>query len=270
MPNVISAEAIEERKIAVESFVRPDELSGNGKSEAYNPFENQPDDQPIEPEAVKKAREKRQAEEAGETETVANEEEAAQTDEAAATPAAAVNPNKELVELLQRERKETEEKIQKAYERGVAEGEKRRNERDNQLGEQYAYGLEKLKFLGKSLETQARHEALEIALMVAKKIIQQEIVSNPLILIDEIKKAANSSMGRGELTIRLHPDDLARVNEKEPELADKFSAVAMISVIDDDSLELGDCIIDTDMEQINMTLDEQLKELKRALEESIE
>lgn len=174
-----------------------------------------------------------------------------------------------LTELLERERAENEDKIQQAYERGLSDGEHNREEAERRLTERYAYGLERLDLLGQTLQSVARQEALEIAIMVAKRILRVEIEAKPMLLIDEIKRAAQEVMGKKEVTIRLHPDDLAGIKLAEANLDSSFPAVAQISMAEDESLERGDCVIDTDVEQINLSLNEQLSALKKALEEEI-
>jgi len=176
---------------------------------------------------------------------------------------------KELTRMLVDERRAMDGKIQEAYERGMAEGEHRGREETRRLAAQYAFGLEKLSMLGRTLETLARHEALEIALLIARRIIQKEIELNPMLLVEEVKRAASATIGRKELTIRLHPEDLKVVRELAPDLGDHFPAVAQVNLAEDASLEGGDCVVDTDVEQINLSLTEQLAALKKALEEEV-
>ncbi len=175
----------------------------------------------------------------------------------------------ELVALLERERHEQEEKIQQAYERGVADGERHRAEFEAQLSESYHYGLKRLEMLGNSLEVLARSEALEIAILVARRILQKEIEMNPLQIIEQVKRVSSEAMGKKELTIRLNPQDLAAVRAIDPELGTHFPAVGQVSILEDHDLQPGDCLVDTEVEQINLSLDEQLAVLKKALEEEL-
>ena len=172
----------------------------------------------------------------------------------------------ELISIIRKERGEMEGRLEEAYGRGFADGERRREEFERRLSDRYAFGLEKLHLLGRTLETLARHETLEIAVLIAKRIIQREIDQNPMILVDEIKNVASDIMGRDELTIKLTPEDLKAVRELVPDLSDHFTAVARVSIKEDKSLEKGDCLIDTEVEQINLSLEDQLAALKEALE----
>ena len=162
-----------------------------------------------------------------------------------------------------------EGRVQEAFERGLSEGERLLREGQRQEAESYAYGLAKLGQLGRTLETQARHEALELALLVAKRIMQKEVEISPAFLVETIKRSASQLLGRAEMTIRLHPSDLDVVRQIAPKFADNFPAVALVTMKSDDTLERGDCLIDTDVEQINLSLNEQLAALKRALAEDL-
>ncbi len=163
-----------------------------------------------------------------------------------------------------------EARIQEAYERGLEEGVRRATEAQSELAEQYVYGLERLEMLGRTLDVLARHETLEIALLISKRILQKEITTEPMLLIELVKRVAAETMGRKELTIRLHPEDLVVIRAQAPNLSDHFPAVAEITLAEDPSLERGDCIVDTEVEQINLSLEEQLSAIKRAIEEEIQ
>jgi flagellar assembly protein FliH len=175
----------------------------------------------------------------------------------------------ELYARLRRDDAEIEAKVQQAYEKGLADGTRNQHDIEKQLAERYAYGLEKLHMLGKSVETLARHEALEVALMIAKRIMQVEIEMRPMVLVEQVKRAARELMGKKELTIHLHPADLSLIRSVAPDFSDVFPAVAQVTLMGDDDLERGDCVIDTEVEQINMTLAEQLSVIKRALQEEL-
>lgn len=162
-----------------------------------------------------------------------------------------------------------EGRVQEAFERGLSEGERLVREGQRQEAESYAYGLTKLGQLGRTLETQARHEALELALLVAKRIMQKEVEISPAYLVEIIKRTASQLLGRAEISIRLHPADLEVVRQLAPDFSDHFPAVALVTLKSDDALERGDCLIDTDVEQINLSLNEQLSALKRALSEDL-
>lgn len=170
---------------------------------------------------------------------------------------------------LEEAQRTMEGRVQEAFERGLSEGERLVREGQRQEAESYAYGLAKLGQLGRTLETQARHEALELALLVAKRIMQKEVEISPSFLVEIIKRTASQLLGRAEMTIRLHPEDLEVVRQLAPNFADNFPAVALVTMKSDDTLERGDCLIDTDVEQINLSLNEQLAALKRALAEDL-
>ena len=174
-----------------------------------------------------------------------------------------------LATLLEESGRVSEGRVQEAFERGLSEGERLASEGRRQEAESYAYGLSRLGQLGRTLETQARHEALELALLVAKRIMQKEVEISPAFLIEIIKRTASQLMGRAEISIRLHPADLDVVRALAPDFAEHFPAVALVSLKGDESLERGDCLIDTDVEQINLSLNEQLAALKRALSEEL-
>lgn len=174
-----------------------------------------------------------------------------------------------LTEQVEQARSEMEGRVQEAFERGLSEGERMTKEGQRQEAEAYAYGLTKLGHLGTTLETLARHEAMELAILIAKRIMQKEVEVSPMFLIEAIKRTGAQLLGRNEMTIRLHPADLAVVRTLAPDFSKEFPAVALVTLSADDSLERGDITIDTDVEQINLTLNEQLAALKQALDEEV-
>ncbi len=186
------------------------------------------------------------------------------------SPSAEALPDMEDLRRMLEDREEAfAARLEEAYEKGRLDGERTREDAEGLLADRFAVGLEKVDALARTLETLARHEALELALLLARRILQREIQANPLALIDEIRNSTSEIKDTRQLTIRLNEQDLEAVRALAPDFGKHFPSVANVTLATGKDLERGDCVIDTDMERINLTLNEQLDRLRRSLEEEI-
>ena len=107
---------------------------------------------------------------------------------------------------------------------------------------------------------------LDIALQIAKKIINKEIDENreyiiPMIkgLIDEINK------GENKITLKVAPKDVEILKDKITEIFSGQFFEAKISVIPDNSMQDGGVIIETSNGIIDASINTQLKIMEQAL-----
>jgi flagellar assembly protein FliH len=154
-----------------------------------------------------------------------------------------------------------------AYERGVADGWRAGREE----GEAAVRGsIQTLRGVIDALESErgdfhARlvDNLVAVALAVARHLVERELATDPGIVRDLVRRAAEFIPDRELLTIRLHPDDLAIVSAHWPSPADgaravEFSADAMLSR-GSTVLETPRYLVDGDLEAALARLYERLK-----------
>lgn len=106
---------------------------------------------------------------------------------------------------------------------------------------------------------------LEIAVQIAKKIINTEIKQDKNALISLIKTALGDTFKlENRITVKVMPQDVATVRENLPEALSADSIEASIKVIPDENIQSGGAIIITDNGIIDATIDTGLSILELA------
>ncbi len=155
--------------------------------------------------------------------------------------------------------------VQEAYEKGLEEG-KRLAERG--LGNVFKALREAVEEIA-GLRAQVLHEAeedlLTLAIMVARKVIHQEIATDRLILAKVVAAAVNSVSERDEVVIRLNPEDQRLVSAHRQLYLNGLSDDRMLELKADDTVSAGGCIVDPIMGEIDARTETQLNEIFRCL-----
>ncbi len=118
-----------------------------------------------------------------------------------------------------------------------------------------------LKLQGERLAEQARSDALELGIIIARRILEQELTANFDAIFPLIKSAIRRA-GEDHVTrIRLHPDDVAHV---ESAARSDFS-LGKIELTADPTLTRGDVMVDTEHHSIDGRLATRFEEVVRQL-----
>lgn len=147
--------------------------------------------------------------------------------------------------------------------------------------EGFEYGLvqakEELKKLGYAIADflEAKEQAMQassndiafLAIKVAEKIIKTEISCNESIVLSIVSDVLKE-IGKDEtnIIIKTNPSDTDLVKENLPDIFPYGKANAKIVVVDDESVEWGSCIVETNNGMIDARFSTQLKILQKALE----
>jgi len=122
--------------------------------------------------------------------------------------------------------------------------------------------IEALRAQGERLAEQARSDALELGLLIARRIVERELSAN-LDSVFSLIKSAIRRAGEDHVTrVRLSPADAARFEQAGR--AD-FS-LGKITVESDPNLILGDVMVDTEHHSIDGRLHTRFEEITRQLD----
>jgi flagellar assembly protein FliH len=173
---------------------------------------------------------------------------------AALTPEALSIQQQERLAALERE----------AFTKGYAQGERAGLEAGGKRAEamlrRVAQTLEELGGLRRTLMQQSERQMVQLALTLARRVVQREISLDPE-LIAAMAHVAIKKLGiSNPSTIRLHPDDYTIVARD----GDRWSG-SNVSVVPDPSIARGGCMVESDFGNIDGSLDRQFDEMARAL-----
>lgn len=159
-----------------------------------------------------------------------------------------------------------------AYEKGFAQGQKgglALEERQiEEKGKQLEALFSEISDLRAQIYTEAEEELLKMSLLIAKKIIGQEIETNPQIIGRTIRSAMKYLVDKNHVRILINPEDMEEVRRVLPEIAG-LTRGGKFQVVEDHAIKRGGCVLESRFGRINATLDDQIEMLEKEIDEEL-
>lgn len=147
--------------------------------------------------------------------------------------------------------------LQEGYEQGLAQAEEQNRATVARLiATAAAAEAEQERLL-----TETEPQLVDLALAIARKVVGAELASRPELVAEVVARAIDEARGSGHHVIRLHPSDAALVSRFLPQAAIDAGGREW-EVRSDDSLEPGDCIIETAFGVVDARVETQFHEFE--------
>ncbi len=160
-----------------------------------------------------------------------------------------------------------------AYEKGFAQGQKdglALEERQIQeKGKQLDALFAEFNGLRVQIHTEAEKDLLKLSFLIAKRIIGQEIATNPQIIGQSIRSAMKFLVDKHHIRILINPEDMEEVRKILPEIA-RLARGGKFQVVEDRAVDRGGCLLETGFGRVNATLDDQLEMLEKEIDEEFQ
>ncbi len=182
--------------------------------------------------------------------------------------------------IIEEERREEavpiKKQIEDAYSKGIFDGQQKlKLELDKEYTDKLYRKYEEVyhiidDFDQKLKEYEQSFERLVVgtAVELARKIIQKE-VKEQSIINEVVKEAISKVIGANEVRIKFHPEDMRELNNYSRNLISS-TTFSKIKFEEDDRIEHGGCLVETEIGNVDARISTQLEELRRKLEESID
>lgn len=109
-------------------------------------------------------------------------------------------------------------------------------------------------------------DILEISVDIARKIIKKEVEQDPQVILNSIVDVMRTlSKEEPRIMVKLNPLQVDLVKTELPEYISSMGIDAKITVIGDDAIEEGGCILNTNNGIVDASIDTQLEIIKEAL-----
>lgn len=105
----------------------------------------------------------------------------------------------------------------------------------------------------------------EMILMIARKVIKDEIVERREVVINNIKEAIRRVKDRDRIDIRVNFADLDMTTAHKDELIKMMESLRKVNIYEDSRVERGGCIIETDVGAIDARISTQLDTIEEAI-----
>lgn len=160
---------------------------------------------------------------------------------------------------------------------GLAEADQRVTERAQLIAQQLisvqlATALPALRAAAESLQSERdrwliRWEkvAVRLGVAVAEKLIHRQLTIAPDIAVNMIGNALRLAAGQPQLTVYLHPDDLAAWGDRAPQIIQSLTSCADTTLVPDQQVTRGGCRIETRHGEIDARVETMLHRIAEEL-----
>lgn len=159
-------------------------------------------------------------------------------------------------------------RVAEAYARGLDEGKQAAERGLSNVFKALRDGLEGLDSLRERVFRESEGDLLALSILIARKIIMQELKSDQRILANIVNETINCCSEFDKITVRLHPDDYRLCLESRQEFLPMADEEGRITLAPDESVKLGGCQVETPTGTVDARIEVQLEEIfRRCLEE---
>ncbi len=153
------------------------------------------------------------------------------------------------------------------YERGFEEGQRQAERGLSNVFKSLREAIEEIYSLREQIFRHSEEDLLKLSILVARKIIQQEVSQDRHILVNVLTAALDNAAERDEVIIRINPEDLKLVNSQKQISLSGISEDKLLNLKPDDTVTSGGCIVETQLGEIDARLERQLDEIFKSLTE---
>lgn len=110
--------------------------------------------------------------------------------------------------------------------------------------------------------------AVRLAAAMAEKIVRSELQNRPELAAGTIREALQLAAGAPDINVRLHPEDLRQLQAFGGEIVQRLSAVGRGTLVPDERISRGGCVIETRHGVIDAQVETQLERMTQEMLES--
>ena len=171
--------------------------------------------------------------------------------------------------VVERQTDQVRDLENQAYARGFTDGERAGRVSEKQQLEPVLKLLRQALFecndVRRRLSDNLEKEVVQLAMVVARKVILHESAVNKQVIMAVVKEALLKAVDYENIRIRVNPHDLEYLQDADPHLFSDVEKIQTINLINDGSLMSGGCIIETDFGIIDARIEQQLQVIEEAL-----
>src|SRR6056297_2504402 len=163
----------------------------------------------------------------------------------------------------------TKKDIDEAYARGQRDAMSAAAAKLESSAKALAAALKQVDQLRTQMAQNSRDDMLRLVMAIAEQVIQREVSVHADIINQVIAEALKASVRADHSRIKVNPDDLAAVNEHKPLFLASISGLKNLMIEADPAVTAGGCKIESDLGEVDATLETQLAAIRQALSEAM-
>lgn len=176
----------------------------------------------------------------------------------------------EKQQFLQTLESEKESTMQKAYQDGLAKGQKAGEAQYQAKAAEMMQTIASVVSEKNKVLKQSKGEILNLAMKIAEQILKSEISFNQAVCLNIVAEALSRITDKDQVIIRVGSSDFDYVNSHRERLHNQMSDIKSLSVQEDSKIEQGGCIIETRLGFIDSTIATKLDSIRAVIEKVYE
>ncbi len=159
----------------------------------------------------------------------------------------------------------SEEQLAEAYQRGREEALAEAGANLVSAADALSEALREVGRLRESTLRRSTEDMVRLVMAISEQVIGAEIATRPEFVLETLKQAMHHALKTDEYQVRVHPDDLAVVTDNKPLFMAAVSGLKNIRLETDAAIARGGCVVESQLGQVDATLDSRMEEIRRSL-----
>jgi flagellar assembly protein FliH len=110
----------------------------------------------------------------------------------------------------------------------------------------------------------AEPELVRLAMAIAERVIHRQIADDPNVVVENVRQALTRLVSREMVTLRVNPADLETIRQHRDSIVTS-SDVEHLRIVEDQRVDRGGVVVETDAGTIDAKVATQLREARRAI-----
>ena len=162
-----------------------------------------------------------------------------------------------------------EQGYQEGFDAGLQAGMEKRFQESEYLANQMNGVIEQLSNLRQVVRFQAEQELVQLAVLIAKQVVVQELMINPEMLQNILVKALREIESKGKIQVFLHPEDYEFMKNTGVNLDQYMGEEQTLVLKVNQEAEPGSIFIETDDDVLNFTFQQQFEQIEEELSQRL-
>jgi len=159
-----------------------------------------------------------------------------------------------------------QEGYQKGWEEGKIKGVEEGRKELNQLGKSLQDIIIEINNKRAEIIQKAEPKIVDLALAIARKIIQTEVRENKEIIRELVRESIQRLKNREKIVVRVNPADLESLREYKNDLMMIFSEIDDLEIKEDRSISPGGCVVETEATTVDSRLELRMGKIEREID----
>jgi len=161
------------------------------------------------------------------------------------------------------------QQVEEAFARGRREGVAQAEARLETTLQALTQSLEDVSRLRESLAQSGSRDMLRLVMAIAEQVVRRRIEVDQEIILGVIKDALQASVRADSYRICISPADLEAVTSQKPLFLASISGLKNLSIETDPTISPGGCRVDSELGDVDATIESQLDAIRQTLAEAI-